>query len=90
MIASEAQSITIQRGLIPAVDQKITMAPGSITMDGGTGTIMIESMTEITLSVGGGASMIRLTPSGIQIQACAIQITGQPFVIIKGLPVAIN
>ena len=74
LIASEAQNVTIQRGLIDAVDQKIEMAPGSITIDAGAGTITIQSLTEITLSVAGGLSTIKLTPAGIQIQGILVQI----------------
>ncbi len=89
MIASEAQNVTIQRGIVPAVDQKMTMTPGNITIDGGAGTIMIQSLTEITLSVAGGATMIRLTPAGIQIQSAGIQVEGA-IVTIQGMLVAIN
>lgn len=74
VIASEAQNVTIQRGLLPGVDQKIEMAPGSITIDGGVGTITIQSLTEITLSVAGGLASISLTPAGITIQGILVQI----------------
>lgn len=74
MVASEIQNITIQRGLIDGVDQKIEMAPASIVIDGGVGTITIQSLTEITLSVAGGLSTIKLTPAGIQIQGILVQI----------------
>lgn len=72
----EAQKVTILRGLIPGVDQKIEMAPGSITVDGGAGTITIQSLSQITLSVGGGASTITMTPAGITIQGLMITIQG--------------
>ena len=58
VIASEAQNLTLQRGLIDGVDQKMEMAPGSIIIDGGVGTITIQSLTEITLQVAGGLSTI--------------------------------
>jgi hypothetical protein len=89
LVASEAQNVTIQRGLLPSIDQVISMTPGNITIDGGIGTIMIQSMTEITLSVAGGATMIRLTPAGIQIQSAGIQVEGA-IVTIQGMLVAIN
>jgi hypothetical protein len=73
-IVGELQNITLQRGLIDGVDQKILMAPGSITIDGGAGTITIQSLTEITLSVAGGLSTITLTPAGIKIQGILVQI----------------
>lgn len=74
VVAGEAQNVTIQRGLLPGVDQKIEMAPGSITIDGGVGTITIQSLTEITLSVAGGLASISLTPAGITIQGILVQI----------------
>lgn len=74
VVVSEAQNVTIQRGLLPGVDQKIEMAPGSITIDGGAGTITIQSLTEITLSVAGGLASISLTPAGITIQGILVQI----------------
>src|SRR5579872_7416953 len=37
IVVGEIQNITLQRGLIPAVDQKIEMDPGMITVDGGAG-----------------------------------------------------
>src|SRR5579859_981764 len=73
IFVGESQNVTIQRGIIPGVDQKIEMAPGSITIDGGTGTITIQSLTEITLSVAGGMSSITLTPAGITIQGILVQ-----------------
>ena len=74
IMVSEAQNVTIQRGLIPGVDQKIEMTPGAIKIDGGGGTITIQSLTEITLSVAGGMSSITLTPAGITIQGILVQI----------------
>ncbi|HEY3839599.1 MAG TPA: hypothetical protein VGL72_23675 [Bryobacteraceae bacterium] len=74
IIASEAQNITIQRGLIPDVDQKIEMDPGSIMVDGGVGTITIQSLTEIKIQVAGGVSSITLTPAGIIIQGPLVMI----------------
>jgi hypothetical protein len=74
VIVSESQNVTIQRGLLPGVDQKIEMTPGNITVDGGAGTITIQSLTQITLSVAGGLSTITLTPAGITIQGVLVQI----------------
>ena len=73
-MVGEAQNITVQRGLIPGVDQKMEMTPGSIVIDGGVGTITIQSLTEITLSVAGGLSTISLTPAGIIIQGVLVKI----------------
>jgi hypothetical protein len=74
IIVGETQNVTIERGLIPGVDQKIEMAPGSITVDGGAGTITIKSLTNITLQVAGGLSTISLTPAGITIQGILVKI----------------
>ena len=70
----EAQNITMKRGLLPMVDQQIEMAPGSIKVDGGTGVVTIQSMTEIELKVAGGVASIKLTPIGIILQGPIIQI----------------
>ncbi len=69
----EAQNVTIQRGLLP-VDQKIEMTPTGITVDAGMGSVTIQSLTEITLSVAGGLSSITLGPQGITIQGLLVQI----------------
>lgn len=74
IIVGETQNVTIQRGLLPGVDQKIEMAPGSITIDAGAGTLTIQSLTQITLSVAGGLSTITLGPQGITIQGLLVQI----------------
>lgn len=71
---SETQSVTIQHGLLPDVDQKIEMTPEGITIDAGVGTLTIKSLTQITLSVAEGLSTITLGPEGIQIQGLLIQI----------------
>lgn len=67
ILVSEAQNVTIKRGLIDGVDQKIEMAPGSITVDGGAGSVTIQSLSKITLSVCGGLSTITLGPDGVTI-----------------------
>jgi hypothetical protein len=74
IVVGELQNITLQRGLIPEVDQQIMMAPGSIIVDGGAGTIMIKSLTSITLQVAEGLSQISLTPAGIIIQGLLVSI----------------
>lgn len=72
----EAQKVTILRGLLPGIDQKIEMDPGSITIDGGAGSVTIQSLTQITLSVAGGVNTITMTPEGITIQGLMITIQG--------------
>lgn len=79
----EIQNVTIKRGLIDGVDQKIEMTPSGITVDGGAMPITIQSLTKITLSVAGGLSTIELSPEGITIQ-------GMPLVTIQGALVKIN
>jgi hypothetical protein len=74
IIVGELQNITIQRGLIEGVDQEILMEPGSILVDGGVGTVTIQSMTEVKLQVAGGLSSITLTPAGIIIQGLLVTI----------------
>ena len=74
IVVSEAQSVSIQRGLIPGVDQRIDMKPGSIVVDGGAGTITLQSLTEIKLAVAGGVSSITLTPAAIIIQGPIVMI----------------
>lgn len=73
VIASEAQKITIQRGLLP-VDQKIELTPSGISVDAGIGEITIQSLTKITLSVAGGLSTITLGPEGVTIQGTLVKI----------------
>jgi hypothetical protein len=70
----EIQNVTIQRGLIPGVDQKIEMTPTGITVDGGAMPITVQSLSEIKLAVAGGVSSITLTPAGIVLQGIIIQI----------------
>jgi len=72
----EIQNVTIKRGLIDGVDQKIEMTPSGITIDGGAMPITIQSLTQITLSVCGGLSSISLGPAGVTI-------TGLPLVKIN-------
>lgn len=74
VIVGETQEITIQRGLIPDVDQQILMTPGAILVDGGVGTVTIQSMTEVKLQVAEGLSSITLTPAGIIIQGLLVSI----------------
>jgi hypothetical protein len=74
IIVGELQNITIQRGLIPDVDQQILMQPESILVDGGVGTVTIQSMTEVKLQCADGMSSITLTPAGIIIQGLLVSI----------------
>jgi hypothetical protein len=74
IVVGEAQNVTIQRGLIPGVDQKIEMTPSGITVDAGAMPVTIQSLTQITLSVAGGLSTITLGPQGVTIQGILVQI----------------
>jgi hypothetical protein len=74
IIASEAQDVTIQRGMIPMVDQLIQMSPGAIMIDGGVGMVTIQSLTSVKLQVAGGISSITLTPAGIIIEGPIVMI----------------
>jgi hypothetical protein len=73
IIAGETQNVEIQRGLLP-VDQKIEMTPTGITVNAGMGTVTIQSLTQITLSVAGGLSTITLGPEGVTIQGLLVKI----------------
>jgi hypothetical protein len=73
IVVGDAQNVTIQRGLLP-VDQKIEMTPSGITVDAGAGTLSLQSLSQITLSVAGGLSSITLGPEGITIQGLLVQI----------------
>jgi hypothetical protein len=73
IMVGETQNVTIQRGLLP-VDQKIEMTPSGITVDAGMGTVTIQSLTQITLSVAGGLSTITLGPEGVTIQGVLVKI----------------
>jgi len=72
-MVGETQNVTIQRGLLP-VDQKIEMTPSGITLDAGMGTVTIQSLTQITLSVAGGLSTITLGPEGVTSQGVLVKI----------------
>jgi len=74
IFVGEIQNVTIQRGLLPGIDQKIEMTPSGITVDAGLMPVTIQSLTQITLSVAGGLSTITLAPEGITIQGVLIQI----------------
>lgn len=74
IVVGEVQNVTIQRGLLPGVDQKIEMTPSGITVDAGAMPVTIQSLTQITLSVAGGLSSITLGPQGITIQGILVQI----------------
>jgi hypothetical protein len=63
----ELQKVTIKRGLIDGVDQKVEMTPSGITVDGGAMPVTIQSLTQIKLSVCGGMSTITLGPDGVTI-----------------------
>jgi hypothetical protein len=76
VVVGEVQNITLQRGLLPGVDQKIEMTPSGITVDAGAMPVTIQSLTQITLSVAGGLNTITLTPQGITIQGLMITVQG--------------
>jgi len=74
IVVSEDQNVTIQRGVLPEVDQKIEMTPEGITIDAGTTPLTIKSLTQITLSVAEGLATITLGPEVVQIKGLLIQI----------------
>lgn len=74
IMVGEVQNVTIQRGLLDGIDQKIEMTPSGITVDAGAMPVTIQSLTQITLSVAGGLSTITLGPEGVTIQGLLVQI----------------
>lgn len=74
IMVGEIQNVTLKRGLLDGVDQKIEMTPSGITVDAGAMPVTIQSLTQITLSVAGGLSTITLGPQGITIQGILVQI----------------
>ena len=81
IMVPDEQLVTIQRGLLPT-DQIVEMSPEGITLSSGgaeltltaEGQIMIESMTEITLAVAGGAASISIGPEGVTITGVLVEI----------------
>jgi len=74
IMVGETQNVTVQRGIIPGVDQTVEMTPAGITVDGGTMPVTVKSLTQITLSVAGGLSSITLGPEGVTIQGLLVKI----------------
>ena len=74
IMVGEEQKVTIQRGLIPGVDQTVEMNPQGITINAGDGVITLKAFREIKLSVADGLASISLTPVGITIKGPLIRI----------------
>jgi hypothetical protein len=85
MLVGETGNLTLQRGLIPDVDQKLEMTPTGITIDGGMGKVTIKSVTQIELSVMEGLAKITLGPEGVTIEALQINLSAQVQAQIQGL-----
>ena len=66
----DEQNIRLKRGL--TLQQKVTLDPGEIVVDGGTGTVTISSVEEIKLQV--GPNSIVLDPQGITIKGILVNI----------------
>jgi hypothetical protein len=71
IFVDDPKNIRLKRGLLPS-QQKIMMDPGEITVDGGTGTVTINSLEEIKLQV--GPNSITMTPEGITITGVLVNI----------------
>jgi hypothetical protein len=66
---TDPQDITIMRGTDPSASgEQIYMTSGWVDIHSGTGKITMQAADEITLTAGGGNSMIRMTPTGITIK----------------------
>jgi hypothetical protein len=83
IMVGELGKFTLQRGLLP-VDQKMEMTQSAITIDAGAGKVTIQSLTEITLSVAGGVSKIKLGPDGITIEGLMVTVKGDVQTQIQG------
>lgn len=83
VVAGQLGSVTIKRGLLPT-DQRIELTPAGITVNAGSMPVKIESLTEITLSVAGGVSKIRIGPEGVTIDAPLVKINALGLTEIKG------
>ena len=68
----------------------MVLKDGAISIDGGSGKVTIESLTEITLSVGGGASKIKIAPEGVTIEAMMITLKGSVQVQVQGTMVQVK
>jgi hypothetical protein len=77
ILTGETGNVTIQRGLLPEVDQKMEMTPTGVTIDGGAQTVTIKSLTRIELSVCEGVAKITIDPSGVTIDALTINLSAQ-------------
>jgi hypothetical protein len=76
ILVGETGTFTLKRGLLP-VDQKMEMTQSAVSIDAGAGKVTIESLTEITLSVAGGVTKIKLAPDGVTIEALQIKLSAQ-------------
>lgn len=85
ILVGETGSMTLQRGLIPEVDQKMEMTPEGITIDGGAQTVTIKSLTKIELSVCEGVAKITIDPTGVTIEALTIKLSAQIMAQIQGV-----
>jgi hypothetical protein len=85
IVVGETGNLTLQRGLIPEVDQKMELTPGAVTIDGGAGTVTIKSMTKIELSVCEGVAKITIDPTGVTIDALMIKLSAQVQAQIQGI-----
>jgi hypothetical protein len=87
---SDLGKFKLQRGLIPPATQTIEAAVDGIKINGGSGKVTIESLTEITLSVAGGTSKIKLGPEGVTIEGMMVSVKGQIQTQIQGVMVQVK
>jgi hypothetical protein len=85
ILTGELGNVTLQRGLLPGVDQKMEMTPTGITIDGGAQTVTIKSLTKIELSVCEGVAKITIDPTGVTIDALTIKLSAQIMAQIQGV-----
>ena len=85
ILVGETGNLTLQRGIISDVDQKMEMTPTGVTIDGGVQTVTIKSMTKIELSVCEGVAKITIDPTGVTIDALTIKLSAQIMAQIQGV-----
>jgi hypothetical protein len=74
MAAAMTKKITLQQGL-EGIGPSLAMADSGVTLDSGlAGSLVLESLTNITLKVAGGLASITLTPTGVEIKGLIVNV----------------
>ncbi len=74
MAVSPTQTITVQQGL-EQIGPSLAMEDSGVTLNSGlAGSLVLESLTNITLKVAGGLASITLTPTGVEIKGLIVNV----------------